>query len=62
MPHLRRAHIGMSPSIARTYFWNSCDTFSMNFACLVTDEGVKFRKEVQAAGKVSPPCVVPRSA
>lgn len=53
MPHLRRAHIGMSPAIARRYFWDACDTFSMNFAGLVSDEGVKFRKELQAAGKVS---------
>lgn len=53
LPHLRRAHIGMSPAIARRYFWDACDTFSMNFACLVSDEGVKFRKELQAAGKVS---------
>lgn len=43
----------MSPGIARRYFWDACDTFSMNFACLVSDEGVKFRKELQAAGKVS---------
>lgn len=43
----------MSPGIARRYFWDACDTFSMNFACLVSDEGVKFRKELQTAGKVS---------
>jgi hypothetical protein len=39
---------GCATEIARRYFWDACDTFSMNFACLVSDEGVKFRKELQA--------------
>jgi len=51
LPYVRRSHIGMSPYIARDFFWDEVDSFSMNFAALCTSEGERFRKEVQAAGK-----------
>ncbi|CAE6428854.1 unnamed protein product [Rhizoctonia solani] len=51
LPTLRRAHIGMNPRIARQYFWNSCESFSLDFCSLSTGEGEKFRKECKAAGK-----------
>ncbi|KAJ3889594.1 PLC-like phosphodiesterase [Lentinula edodes] len=51
LPYLTRSFIGSSPSVARTYFWNHCDFFSMSFAVLATSDGEKFRKECQDAGK-----------
>ncbi|KDQ08240.1 hypothetical protein BOTBODRAFT_38071 [Botryobasidium botryosum FD-172 SS1] len=51
LPYLRRAHIGTSPSFARTYFFDSCEAFSMSFASLCTPEGTKFREDCQKAGK-----------
>ncbi|KAG8898916.1 hypothetical protein FRB99_007065 [Tulasnella sp. 403] len=41
----------MSPTFARNWFWDSCDTFSMSFSCLVTADGEAFRKDCKAAGK-----------
>ena len=43
MPYLRRSYIGASITIAREYFWDSCQAFSIHFAALVTNEGAKFR-------------------
>ena len=51
LPHLRRAHIGMSPALARKYFWDACCTFSMSFASMVNAEGAQFREECKKAGK-----------
>ncbi|CAE6465623.1 unnamed protein product [Rhizoctonia solani] len=51
LPTLRRAHIGMSPRIARRYFWESCESFSLDFSSLSSGEGEKFRKDCKAAGK-----------
>ncbi|GAA6020137.1 hypothetical protein JCM10207_006270 [Rhodosporidiobolus poonsookiae] len=51
LPYLRRAHIGMSPALARKYFWDACDSFSMNFGCLVGTDGERFRDECKRAGK-----------
>ncbi|GAA5863915.1 hypothetical protein JCM8547_005279 [Rhodosporidiobolus lusitaniae] len=51
LPYIRCAHIGMSPSLARKYFWDACDSFSMNFGCLVGVDGEKFREECKKAGK-----------
>ena len=51
LPYLRLAHIGLSPSIARRYFWDACQSFSMNFSCLVTSDGAAFREECKKAGK-----------
>jgi len=51
LPQLARAHIGMSPGLARKFFWEDCQSFSMNFGCLVGGDGEKFRHECKAAGK-----------
>lgn len=51
VPSLKRTHIGMSPGLARKYFWDACDSFSMNFGCLVGSDGELFRQECKAAGK-----------
>lgn len=39
LPYCRRSHIGQSPYIAREYFWNDCEAFSMSFDALATSEG-----------------------
>lgn len=51
LPYCRRSYIGNSPSIARKYFWNHVDVFSMQFPALTTTDGQKFRGECKAAGK-----------
>ena len=51
LPYLQRAHIGMSPRLARKYFWDACSSFSMNFSCLVGSDGELFRQECKLAGK-----------
>ncbi|KAG0148430.1 hypothetical protein CROQUDRAFT_654934 [Cronartium quercuum f. sp. fusiforme G11] len=51
LPSLRKAHIGMSPSVATKYFWDHCDGFSMKFSCLVNKEGVEFRRRCKEEGK-----------
>jgi len=51
LPYCRRSYIGNSPYIARKYFWNDVDAFSMAFAALTTMDGEKFRAECKAAGK-----------
>lgn len=38
LPELRRAHIGSSPHIAKEYFWESCESFSLDFASLSSTE------------------------
>lgn len=51
IPYIRLTHIGMSPALARKYFWASCSAFSMNFSCLVGADGEAFRQECKAANK-----------
>ncbi|PWN53520.1 PLC-like phosphodiesterase [Violaceomyces palustris] len=51
VPHLKRIHIGASPSAARQYFWKDCSGFSMYFASLVGAEGQTFLTDAQKAGK-----------
>ncbi|KAL1747243.1 PLC-like phosphodiesterase [Schizophyllum fasciatum] len=51
LPYCRRSYIGTSPRVARTYFWNDCDTFSMGFGSLVTYGGAKFVREAHRDGK-----------
>lgn len=51
LPSCTRYHIGISPSIARQYFWNACAGFSINFSMLVGSEGQKFIADCRAAGK-----------
>jgi hypothetical protein len=41
LPYCRRSYIGNSPYIARKYFWEDCDAFSMAFAALTTADGQK---------------------
>ncbi|BEI82731.1 hypothetical protein CcaverHIS002_0305990 [Cutaneotrichosporon cavernicola] len=48
---LRRYHIGVSPALAREYFWDVCEGFSMAFAMLIGAEGQQFISDVRAAGK-----------
>ncbi|KAI0068614.1 PLC-like phosphodiesterase [Artomyces pyxidatus] len=52
LPYCRRSYIGFSPYIARKYFWEGCDAFSMWFPCLTTADGERFRQECKAAGKM----------
>lgn len=60
LPAVRRAHIGMSPALARKYFWDACCTFSMSFASMVNSEGQVFRDECRKAGKeITVWCVCP---
>jgi phosphatidylglycerol phospholipase C len=51
LPYIKLAHIGMSPGMARKYFWKHCSSFSMNFSCLVSSDGEAFRRECRAEGK-----------
>jgi glycerophosphoryl diester phosphodiesterase len=51
LPYCRRSHIGAGPDIARKYFWDDCDAFSMWFPGLATADGEKFRRECKKAGK-----------
>jgi len=51
LPLLRRYHIGFSPNVVRTYFWDACDGFSINFALLMGKEGQKFLQQCREAGK-----------
>lgn len=51
VPTLRRTHIGGSPALAKQYFWDTCEGFSMYFASLVPADGQDFLKEALAAGK-----------
>ncbi|KDQ64217.1 hypothetical protein JAAARDRAFT_27842 [Jaapia argillacea MUCL 33604] len=51
LPYLRRSYIGGSPAIAKKYFWDSCDAFSIAFVALTTPDGEKFRRECKSAGK-----------
>ncbi|KAG2156338.1 PLC-like phosphodiesterase [Suillus clintonianus] len=51
LPYCRRSYIGKSLLIARTYFWDGVEVFSMSFASLTTYDGQKFRNECKAAGK-----------
>jgi len=52
IPYCCRSYIGNSPMLAKKYFWDSCDVFSMEFGSLTTNGGKKFRKECQSAGKL----------
>ncbi|KAG8920340.1 hypothetical protein FRC03_001890 [Tulasnella sp. 419] len=49
--YIHRSHIGISPSFAKTWFWEACDTFSMSFACLTSAEGESFRRDCKKDGK-----------
>lgn len=51
LPKLRRYHIGISPSLARKYFWDACEGFSIAFAMLIGSDGQAFIRDCRAAGK-----------
>ncbi|KAG6861958.1 hypothetical protein C0995_009142 [Termitomyces sp. Mi166 len=51
LPYCQRSFIGVSPYIARKYFWEDCQTFSMAFGALTTTDGQRFRQECKGAGK-----------
>ncbi|CED84621.1 Glycerophosphoryl diester phosphodiesterase [Phaffia rhodozyma] len=48
---LKRMHIGASVGIAREWFWDYVDGFSMMFDCLVDASGRRFREDALKAGK-----------
>ncbi|THH18212.1 hypothetical protein EW146_g2729, partial [Bondarzewia mesenterica] len=51
MPYCCRSYIGLSIDIARKYFWDHCDAFSMWFPSLSTIDGERFRRECKKSGK-----------
>ncbi|KAI0797104.1 PLC-like phosphodiesterase [Abortiporus biennis] len=51
LPYCRRSYIGADVPMARKYFWDSVDVFSMSFGSLTGYEGEKFRKDCKAGGK-----------
>ncbi|WVR07619.1 hypothetical protein IAU60_004661 [Kwoniella sp. DSM 27419] len=51
LPQCRRYHIGFSIPIAKKYFWDACEGFSMCFPLLMPADGQAFIKEANAAGK-----------
>jgi hypothetical protein len=51
LSYVTMSHIGVSLEIAREYFWDSCEVFSMVFQSLTTSEGARFRQDVAKAGK-----------
>ncbi|KAJ7129188.1 PLC-like phosphodiesterase [Mycena epipterygia] len=51
LPYCRRSYIGNCPAIARKYFWNDCEVFSIAFAALTSADGERFRKECKEGGK-----------
>lgn len=42
LPFCRRSFIGFSIQVARKYFWNYCDAFSVWFTALASAEGQKY--------------------
>ncbi|ESK95394.1 glycerophosphodiester phosphodiesterase [Moniliophthora roreri MCA 2997] len=51
LPYCRRSHLGVSVKIAREYFWDDCDTFSIAMCALSNREGQKFLAECKQHGK-----------
>ena len=51
LPLMRRYHIGFSTAVARKYFWDACEGFSMCFPLLMGAEGQAFLADCRAAGK-----------
>ena len=51
LPYCRRSYIGQSIAVARKYFWDSCDAFSIKISTFAMADGAKFRKDCKAAGK-----------
>ncbi|RPD66866.1 PLC-like phosphodiesterase [Lentinus tigrinus ALCF2SS1-7] len=51
LPYCKRSFIGVSTSIAREFFWDSCEVFSINFYVLASWDGQRFLQECKEAGK-----------
>jgi len=51
LPYCRRSWIGANLELARKYFWDHCEVFSVWWAVLTMPYGEKFRKDCKAAGK-----------
>ncbi|EIW71953.1 hypothetical protein TREMEDRAFT_24419 [Tremella mesenterica DSM 1558] len=51
LPLLRRYHIGFGIPIARQFFWDACEGFSMCFPVLMGAEGQKFLEDCRQGGK-----------
>ncbi|KAI0774560.1 PLC-like phosphodiesterase [Fomes fomentarius] len=51
LPYCKRSFIGLSTSVAKTYFWDSCEVFSINFYILASWGGQSFIRECKQAGK-----------
>jgi phosphatidylglycerol phospholipase C len=51
LPYISRSHIGGSLDLARTYFWDSCESFSIDFGALCAPDGQKFIQECKGGGK-----------
>lgn len=41
LPYCRRSHIGVSTTLAREYFWDDVEVFSMAFVALAGNDGLK---------------------
>jgi phosphatidylglycerol phospholipase C len=46
LPYCRRSYIGCSTDIARKYFWNDCDAFSIAFGALAAYDGQRYAFEL----------------
>lgn len=42
LPYCRRAHIGINPALARRFFWDDCEAFSIVFGALTSAEGARY--------------------
>ncbi|KAI0677251.1 PLC-like phosphodiesterase [Trametes maxima] len=51
LPYCKRSFIGRSTWLAKRYFWESCEVFSINFSALASWEGQRFREEAKRDGK-----------
>lgn len=50
LPYCRRSYIGISLEVARKYFWDSCEVFSMHFAGLSTVDGERYARQTRRRG------------
>ncbi|KAI0340816.1 PLC-like phosphodiesterase [Trametopsis cervina] len=51
LPYCRRSYIGADTALAREFFWEDVEVFSMLFASLATADGQAFRAECNLAQK-----------
>lgn len=48
LPYCRRSYIGEDTALARKYFWNDVDAFSMWFGSLTTADGERYVRIVSS--------------